>query len=206
MAKLINQLVKPFAVTALLMAPATVTLTMIPTDAAAQKGGNGNGNGNGNRAERGNGNQDRAERGNRSASAGNVGNNGRGAIARELKGLNAAHASPNALANASPNSMPGKLREFRDATLAERDYDAQIADSQATYDALLQMTEERFAELNPDLNYAEALAASLANLDALKSASAGAEAERASALDALTGGRQISDAAMAELMALLSLN
>ena len=39
----------------------------------------------------------------------------RGALARELKGLNAAHANPNALANASPNSMVGKVAAYQTA-------------------------------------------------------------------------------------------
>ncbi|MBQ2261785.1 MAG: hypothetical protein II336_10485 [Loktanella sp.] len=53
---------------------------------------------------------------------------GRSALASELKELNAANASPQALANAAPNSMPGKLAAFRDeyvdvldATIAFRD-------------------------------------------------------------------------------------
>jgi len=40
---------------------------------------------------------------------------GNGALASELKWLNAAHANPRALANAAPNSMPGKLHMFREA-------------------------------------------------------------------------------------------
>lgn len=39
----------------------------------------------------------------------------RGALASELKGLNAAHANPNALKNASPNSMVGKVAAYQTA-------------------------------------------------------------------------------------------
>lgn len=37
----------------------------------------------------------------------------RGALASELKGLNAAHANPNALKNASPDSMVGKVAAYK---------------------------------------------------------------------------------------------
>ncbi|HMO06812.1 MAG TPA: hypothetical protein PKD10_04075 [Paracoccaceae bacterium] len=55
---------------------------------------------------------------------------GRGALASELKGLNAAHASPQALANASPNSQVGRIATYRDAVLGTRSATGDIADAQ----------------------------------------------------------------------------
>ncbi len=43
--------------------------------------------------------------------------NAHGKLASELKGLNAAHANANALANASPNSQVGRIATYRDAAL-----------------------------------------------------------------------------------------
>ena len=85
-------------------APA-VAISVSATPAFAEKGGNSNrGNSNGNR-------------GNRDAKAnGNSAN--RGAIARELQGLNAVNASATGRANSSPNSMPGKLYAYQQTTLA----------------------------------------------------------------------------------------
>jgi hypothetical protein len=67
-----------------------MTAVALAGPALSAKGGNGNGNGRGNSA-----NAQNAEKG----------NNGRGAIASELKGLNAAHANINGLMNANPNSQ-----------------------------------------------------------------------------------------------------
>lgn len=49
------------------------------------------------------------------------GNNGRGAIASELKWRNAAHASAQAFLNANPNSAVGKLATLRNAAQATAD-------------------------------------------------------------------------------------
>lgn len=59
-----------------------------------------------------------------------------GKIASELKGLNAAHASPTALQNASPNSMPGKLNTYREAILGYDAVSEELKDAQRTLDDL----------------------------------------------------------------------
>lgn len=68
--------------------------------AIAAKGGNGNGNSNGNRA-------------NAQSQSADKGNNGRGAIASELKGLNAAHANINGMMNANPDSQVGQIYAYQ---------------------------------------------------------------------------------------------
>lgn len=183
---------------------ATLALTAEPAWA-----NNGNGNG-GNKANRGNnGNNNRGERaGNARGNNGNGAqrvSNGRGAIASELKSLNAAHASPTALANAAPGSMPGKLREYRDT------YSQLIAavDEQnvayAEFQRLSGLTDDEIAEAYPDGGYDQALSEATATYSALRDIAATAQGETQETLTALTGGRTLSDAAMAELHGLLGL-
>ena len=74
-----------------------LTVTLLGSGAVFAQGNSGNSNGNG---------------------ANDSGNNGRGAIASELKWRNAAHASEQAFLNASPNSAVGKLATYRAATEA----------------------------------------------------------------------------------------
>ena len=78
--------------------------------AQGKSGNNGNGNGNGN-----------GNSGNDNAGNGNGGNNGRGAVASELKGLNAANANEQAFLNAASNSRVGQVAAYRDAVLASRE-------------------------------------------------------------------------------------
>jgi hypothetical protein len=200
---------KKILVAALFTMPVTGALTLIPSEVTAEKGGNSNSaNGRGNsansnRGNNGNDNGNSALRGNANREANS--NVGRGAIARELRGLNAANANPTALANASPNSMPGKLYAYQQSVQAATSFGAQAEESKATFMALSAMTEERFLELNPDLDYADTLAASDANYQGLLSAFMNTEADSAIALESLTGGVVLSDAAMNELWTLLNL-
>lgn len=146
------------------------------------------------------------------ASAANLGSSngvGRGALASELKGLNAAHANPQALANAAPNSMPGKLAAFRDeyvdvldATIAFRD----ATDALAGYP----LFESTFDE--GTIEYEEAWALYLSERTLLEEAVRDAEtaliAENTTYNEsyfALTGGVQLSPEAETELLRLLGL-
>ena len=54
----------------------------------------------------------------------------------ELGALNAAHANPNALANASPNSRVGRIAAYRDAVLAGQVLVADLAAAQAELETL----------------------------------------------------------------------
>ena len=127
------------------------------------KGNNGNGNGNGN--------------GNRNNGNGNSNGNSQGSIASSLGALNAAHANPNALANAAPNSRVGLIATYqREAQLSN---DLAAAEADALAELLLLVPAPRpidviqaeielaiIAGLNTDLLEAE-LAATVAYNDAV---------------------------------------
>ena len=82
-----------------------------------------------------------------------------GALASGLKGLNAAHASPQAMANAAPNSQVGRIATYKAAVeataaaeAAQAELDATLAEFealQASYDATrLSLTEAQQAEID----------------------------------------------------------
>jgi len=150
---------------------------------------------------------------------------GNGALASELKGLNAAHASPTALANAAPNSQVGRIALYRDAALLTADKAAaldaanlaleglapptrSVADIDAAIAGLDPLAEgyaDALAALQQEKADAEAygIAAGAAELAALELAAA-QEAEEAALLSA-SDGRILSDAAIAYLRQLLDL-
>ena len=169
---------------------------------------NGNGNGNGKNADRGNGNngrnQERTRNTNRNSDE-TRGNNGRGAIASELKSLNAAHASPNAMANASPDSMPGKLNTYKENRLALVEAVEEQDEAYAEFQRLSGLTEEEIATEFPEGGYEDALSTATNTYARLREDAVTAQTDSEEALQILTGGRTLSDAAMAELHALLGL-
>jgi hypothetical protein len=184
---------------ALTLSLTTVTVVGFSAEPAfAERGGNGNGNGRGNRADRGN-------NGNQGAERGSSGNNGRGQLARELGSLNAAHANPNALANASPNSMPGKLNVYKQAQETFAEVLADQDEAYAAYQKLILLTEEEVAANYPDGGYEEAVTNAAIDYAAARDAAAEAEAAADESLSALTGGQELSEAALAELWRLLDL-
>lgn len=157
--------------TALVLSTVTSVSMFVSADAVyAERGGNGksNGNSNGNRgnSERSssnsdNGNSNRSNNGNAnrnaaSSQSGGAGANGRGVLARELRGLNAAHASQTALENASPNSMPGKLYIYQQEQPVLRALEAEAV---AELDRLTALTSAEVAEEFMDGDYAAALGA-----------------------------------------------
>jgi hypothetical protein len=164
----------------------------------------GNNRGEARPANRGPGNADRAAPGNR----GN-GNQGRGALASELRGLNAAHANPQAMANASPNSMPGRLATFRAEYLAVAD----ASDALRRAERALAIYPEFQTEFTPGTQeYDDALLAWEAERAILEAAVIAAETDLIllgssynASYSALTGGTQLSPAAEAELLRLLQL-
>lgn len=207
MRRLMNFLTASCASFALAM-PAATIITVVSADAAAAERG-GNGNGNGRDRSRGNsGNRDSASRGN-SGNRGNANrertNNGRGAIARELGSLNAAHASRNGLANSDPGSMTGKLYTYQQAILSMRTLEDEVKRTGDLYNALSNMTEAQFVELNPTLDYAQTLNKAGTDYQNALNSIGSAEADAESSLYALTGGRRLSNEAMTELHALLGL-
>lgn len=111
-------------VTALLLGPIGLQIPSIGATEAFAGGGNGNGNsgGNGNGGGKSNSKASTATSDTSAEVAPAEGTRkvkkGHGLLASELKGLNAAHANPNALANASPNSQVGRLATYRNAAVA----------------------------------------------------------------------------------------
>ena len=103
---------------AFLVTPALLgTTSIFAIDSAfAAKGGNGNGNsggnGNGNSGGNGNGNSSSASEKSSSAKAEKTEKISNGSIASQLAALNAAHASAQAFAHASPNSRVGKIKSY----------------------------------------------------------------------------------------------
>jgi hypothetical protein len=154
----LNALVTAAMVGGLAAAGAVGSVTLLTTFAHA---GNGNGNGNGN-----------SENG--AQSKGNKGQNdhsGKGSTASALGALNAAHANPNALLHASPNSRVGRIAAYRDEVLATMGLEADLAEARAILDGLAvpaRPTAEVEAELalaSGDLADAEALLADLLDDD-----------------------------------------
>ncbi len=182
----------------------STSLIAFSAEPAFANNGKGNGNGNGRGiSDRGN---DRGNTNRGADHASNRGNgNGRGAIASELKGLNAAHASPTALANASPDSMPGKLNTYREARLALVDA---VDEQNLAYDEfqrLSGLTEDEVAAEFPDGGYEDALNGAANTYAALREAALAAQTDSKDSLLTLTEGRELSEAAMAELHNLLGL-
>src|SRR5215472_16824016 len=83
--------------------------------------GNGNGHGNGNGNANGHAND--------GASDSNTADGN--ASASDLGALNAAHASPQALAHANPNSRVGRIAAYKNAALAAKAADQAVTDAQA---------------------------------------------------------------------------
>lgn len=97
------------------------TTTLLVSADAAYAAGRGNGNGNANRNNnRGRGSEQRS-------------NNGRGAIASELKNLNAMCANGNAMANANSNSNVGRINAFY---VAKADADTAFSSLPTEFQAL----------------------------------------------------------------------
>ena len=199
MAYLGKMVAVPTALALVLSLTTASAVTMSATPAVAERGGNGNGGGNGNSG------RDRDRGRNENARGGNGNGNGRGQLSRELRGLNAAHANQNALRNASPNSMPGKLYAYQQSQQEFVDVvDAQNEDY-AEYQRLVSMTEEEVLAEYPDGGYEEAVTEAA---NAYQESRAEAEAAQTTAnesLLALTGGRELSDDARAELHRMLGL-
>lgn len=191
----------PTALALLLSLTTASAVTMSATPAFAERGGNGNGGGNGNSGR----DRDRGRNENARGNNGNGNGNGRGQLSRELRGLNAAHANPNALRNASPNSMPGKLYAYQQSQQEFVDVvDAQNEDY-AEYQRLVSMTEEEVLAEYPDGGYEEAVTEAA---NAYQESRAEAEAAQTTANESLlelTGGRELSADARAELHRMLGL-
>jgi hypothetical protein len=108
------------SLTAVGLSPVPSLLSPIGMDAAYA--GNGHGSGKGQGGGKG-ADKTKKEKSTRSTKVRKTSN---GAIASELKGLNAYHASATAFENAAPNSQVGRLAAYRDAALAAQDAEGAI--------------------------------------------------------------------------------
>src|SRR5262249_9178371 len=99
--------------------------------------GNGHGNGNATGHAKDNAGDTAASDGSASAGSGDDGSDDGDddASASDLGALNAAHASPQALTHASPNSRVGKIAAYKNAALAAQPADQAVADAQSAVDA-----------------------------------------------------------------------
>ncbi|WP_114965503.1 hypothetical protein [Alkalilacustris brevis] len=128
MSRSLKSLVLAASVSGLAVAPLAIGGVVLMPDAVAAQGASGNsgdrGASGGDRGRSGDAPGRSADRGaSASANAGGASSNAgsRGALASELRGLNAANANPQALANAAPDSQVGRIATYREATLAARE-------------------------------------------------------------------------------------
>ena len=196
---------------ALLGSAAIVAAIALP-DTAFAKSGNGNGGGNGNGKGDGNGNgngggksaggsSEKASGGKSAAPASSAAKSKvkkksvageLGLSPSDLGALNAAHANPNALKHAAPNSRVGRIAAYRDAVLAGEALQAELGAKQAELDGMTPPARPS-AEVDVDLALASQTTAekadAVADLEqALADAGgvdAGIEAELATARDEL---------------------
>ncbi|MCO4847206.1 MAG: hypothetical protein KC448_04445 [Yoonia sp.] len=101
--------------------------------------------------------------------------------------------------------MPGKLYTYQQSTLALNSSATAVQEASDLVDALNAMTEEQFNDLNPDLDYTATILQASVAYDTSLAALDAAEIDADASLLTLTGGRELSDGAMAELQALLGL-
>jgi hypothetical protein len=213
------------AVAMLPLVGATATFSVMGAEAAHAERGNGNGNGGGNGHGRssdrgGNRSDDRGNGHGRGSdhSQGRGNGNGRGAVASELKGLNACHASDQARASASSESQVGRIAAYANAVEAAAGAKEQLeaANTAVTeFKATHLTSDELDAEIAALDPYSETYEADVAALQAeaednnlilVELEADVTEAEtaveesgelQAAALNTATGGRELSEEAMA---------
>lgn len=120
---------------ALLLSPVSVMVPVFGDGQALAKSehsGKGGGGGNGHSKDNGQGgaNKENGKATRASAKSTDVGSVSHGKIASDIKGLNAVHANPNALANANPNSQVGRIATYQQAALKNLDADEILAAAQ----------------------------------------------------------------------------
>ena len=197
--------------TALMGTVATVGLVLDPAVAEANNG-NGNGKGNGRNEDRGNS----GERGNSANARNNNAGGNRGAMASELRNLNALCANENAFANASDDSNIGQIRTYQTASANVAQYedaisaalggaevtDESVAQLAASYDAAITAKQGEIdaalaADAEADVSTLEAELQALISSRGVVSDYQEADDERDEALMVVTRGRTLSDEAQA---------
>lgn len=192
--------------------------------AFAEKGGNGGGNSGGSASSSAGGSQAGGNGHGQSPIAlvsadtpGHGNAKGNGALASELKGLNAVKANPNALLHASPNSQVGRIATYYQAALATDDARADqdkaaaaltlaaaaVKDAKRDLAVALNIgtaSDAEIAVLKQAVQDAKAAAAvAQADYDATAAAIAARERAEQDALLVASDGRTLSDDALAYL-------
>jgi hypothetical protein len=203
---------KLLSVVALALGPVAILEMSLNDHGAAyaeKSNGNGNSGGNGKGGNQGK-SHDKSNK-DKSAKATNKGD-----LASELKGMNAVRANPNALLNADPNSQVGRIATYRDAALATAAFaeDVQTAKDRlitaqgllATAEAMPINTQEQIDARNTAIEEAtDAIADATTELNTASTVLSGAEDAEEAALMAATGGRTLSDEALAYVRSELGL-
>lgn len=149
------------------------------------------------------------------ASSGEKGDTGKGAdktlksssgkLASKLGALNAAHASANAFAHASPNSRIGKIKEYFLSNEAAKEADTKLADAQAAAATAAKnntSAQSAVTDAQAALQTAQdALAAATGDPAAAQQAVTDAEAALATAIAKAATTQQAADATAADLAA-----
>lgn len=179
-------------------------------NANANSGGNGDANANqGNGGQRQGNPRPRNDNGNNSA--GNGQGKGQSQTGSSRSGNNRSPASGGALArelrgNAGSlqgGGAAGVLSRYQSAIVQVQSQRAAAKEKTDLYRAVAAMGEARFKQLNPTLDYQNTLVAMQMDANNASMALGSAEASYDVALSAVTGGRPISRAALAELNALV---
>lgn len=156
MTKRISKGLAALAISALAIAPVAIGTTLISADPAFANPGNsaGKGGDRGKSAERGAGGEQHASNAG-GANQGGMGK-GKGAIASDLKGLNAAHAVANGKPKAAANSQVGRIVTYqKEAIETNEAYDAWII-AFNTYQEFVDAYEGRTSgEVQADLTAAQ---------------------------------------------------
>lgn len=198
---------KILSVAALALGPVAILEMSLGDHGAAyaeKSNGNGNSGGNGKDGNQGK-SHDKSNNGHKDKSAKAT---NKGDLASELKGMNAVRANPNALLNADPNSQVGRIATYRDAALATLAFadDVQTAEERlitaqgllTTAEALPIETQEQINTRDRAIQEArDAIAAATTDLNTANTTLDGAQDAEDAALMAATGGRTLSDEALA---------
>ncbi len=120
----------------------------------------------------------------------------------ELGALNAAHASPQALANASPNSRVGKLAIYAQEVGAIREIEADLAEAQAILDSMEEPTrsvEEIDGAITTAIDDKAALETQLETLQTQLAEAGGSDADIESEIEGVMGEIAAADSELESL-------
>ena len=126
-------------------------------------------------------------------------------ITQDMSWINPSDASPLSMENAAADTMPGKLRAYRDAQRALKSAVEKQYIIFGEYQRLMSLSPEEIARDFPHGTYLYALSVSATTYGQLRREALLAEDTARAALHAVICDRRLSDEAMTELHALLGL-